>query len=550
MADNIDIAEKCHASDVLARLDHFRKTGQYCDFTIKCDAKEIPVHKCLIAASSEYFDAMLSHDTKENQDGVVEIKEVDLDSLVQCVDFMYTGKAVVSDGKQAEIIHVARLLQLQKLCDPVVTNLKESMNPNTYFSARQIANLYGFDELIDACNKFAVNNFYAIMKKEDFKDLDAEYLESLLSSKHMTLLEEVKCKALMTWVNNDSSRAASLFNLMKQLDIKKVQLSYRKFLLDDPIVFNSSECLNYIMMSMPEKVNVKPADYGGNCTPGLVMVNKTSRNLRRYEMEKNSWIEMHALEDNMATDLCSIIIVDQFLYLVDWDRAMFRIQFVNKDATWEKLSPPLNNCEGPLTRFNGKLYVSNQTDATKHIAQYDLAKDQWSKLTAKRLKTSRSCMTAARGKLFVIAGQEQRSPRRDDYESITDVECFDPITSTWSSDVSNLLRSRNDASACTYEDTIYVFSGWSDGVEEVFDNVEILYPDKSYWVLLKLSQLLCSQLISQSLNGVFYIFGEDDSAPNDGYAVTVFDPKSNSIGSVYSFTTDDFNLDLATVVVM
>ncbi len=41
-------------------MNAFRKRGQLCDVVVKVGGREFPAHRVVLAASSDYFDAMFS----------------------------------------------------------------------------------------------------------------------------------------------------------------------------------------------------------------------------------------------------------------------------------------------------------------------------------------------------------------------------------------------------------------------------------------------------------------------------------------------------------
>lgn len=117
----------------------------------------------------------------------------------------------------------------------------------------------------------------------------------------------------MLWVNNDPNRVSSLGSLMKYLDISNVQASYWKFLFDKPIIFNSPECLSYIMSSIPKGMDVRADDYTGDCNPCIIIANTISRRLQRFDLEKKSWIGMHALADETSMYSSCMVLVNKHL---------------------------------------------------------------------------------------------------------------------------------------------------------------------------------------------------------------------------------------------
>ncbi|XP_077968316.1 kelch-like protein 2 [Styela clava] len=101
---------------------------------IKAGSEEIPVHKNIVSASSDYFKAMLSHENVGTKSGVVEIKEFDGVCVKKCVDFIYTGDAYVAKEKRETLMDVAHMMQLQRICDSIAIFLEDDLDPRSFFS--------------------------------------------------------------------------------------------------------------------------------------------------------------------------------------------------------------------------------------------------------------------------------------------------------------------------------------------------------------------------------------------------------------------------------
>ena len=108
----IDIDENEHAKRILQRLDSMRRDEKNCDLVIRAEGKEIRVNRDVMCAASDYFDAMFSHDTKEKQEGVVDMKEIPFSSVEKCINFIYTGKITVFMDECEELMYSASLMQL------------------------------------------------------------------------------------------------------------------------------------------------------------------------------------------------------------------------------------------------------------------------------------------------------------------------------------------------------------------------------------------------------------------------------------------------------
>lgn len=445
---------------------------------------------------------------------------MDPESVVKCVNFMYSGKVPKNVENPAELLMTARLLRLPKICHEMAATLQNGLDSHNLIPIRHLACVYGFENLVKECDKVAVYQFHALMKSDGFKEFDAKYLEFLLSSKDLKIFDDIKCKAILTWVNHGQERVKIIFNLMMQhIDILNVDLCYRKFLLDQPSVFKSPECVKFITDSIPEGVDVNAADYQGDCNPSIIIINKNAKTLERYDLVKKSWIEMHSLRDYSEAHSSFLVLVGKYLYLIKNGRALLRLKVTNSKATWEELSLPLSICCGPITHLDGMIYVFEK-QRSAGILQYDLASDRWCRLPPKMHKTSGSCIVAACGRLFVIGGQEEYidfclSGYEDFGESVRYVECFDPSSLSWSQPVGHLSDARSNASASTYQGNIYVFGGHEQEdlglgcfIKPV-RSMEILISGEFRWMLIQMDNLVRYSFLSHTLNGKIYLVGGD-----------------------------------------
>ena len=95
----LDIDEVQHARNILQRLDSMRREQKNCDLIISAEGKKLHVNRDVMCAASDNFDAMFPHDMKQEQDGIIKIKNVQYFPVKKCVDFIYTGKIAVSESE-------------------------------------------------------------------------------------------------------------------------------------------------------------------------------------------------------------------------------------------------------------------------------------------------------------------------------------------------------------------------------------------------------------------------------------------------------------------
>lgn len=522
-----------HASSILERFNEFRKEGRFCDFTIRAAKFDMQVHKLVIAASSEYFDAMLKHDTKESQNSSVEIKGVEPQYVVQCIEFMYSGKAPRSMDNPSELLQASLFLQMPELTRQVMWKMKKELSYKNLFFTRKIAIIYGHTEIIKACDELACEKFHEFMKSDGFLEIEAEYLMYLLSSGGLKIIDDIKVKAIMTWVSFDEGRAPLIIDFMKHIDINNVEISYRRYLLDYSFVFKSPECLQLIADSLPDDdKKVMAADYPGDCNAAIITINDESRRLQRFDLEKKSWIEMHPLEEHIDFHWCRIIVVRQYLYVfvAGYYQYTLRLRYTDSEAVWEELDESPEPVNGYIEHLKGMIYITDNLSVDRYINQYDIAQDSWLETPHKKMATRLSGLVAARGLLFVIGGS---TGGLDTPYFINEVECYDPDSSTWSQPVCNLMVARTAVTACSHKEAIYVFGGYNS--TGPVRSLEILYPGKLNWELVQMGGLDRKELMCHSLGGMIYLVSGKWGRPDNPQIISVYDSDSQSIVSNFPF---------------
>ena len=165
--EKLDIDKKEHALFMLERFSTMKNDEKACDFVIKVEEKEMKAHQNILIAGSDYFDAMLSHDTVEKQNGMVDMKGVSFSSVQKCVEFIYTGEIEISLEECDDLLFVVDTMQLQLLQENIIRFLESSLVVKDFHQVKSIAIKYDLKQLDTACDEFALDNL-DLLSKENF----------------------------------------------------------------------------------------------------------------------------------------------------------------------------------------------------------------------------------------------------------------------------------------------------------------------------------------------------------------------------------------------
>ncbi|CAD6204159.1 GSCOCG00009892001-RA-CDS [Cotesia congregata] len=105
------------------------ETKNKCDITIKVGDKKFEAHKVILIARSSVFNAMFSHDMKENKENEVTIPDINPEIFKKVLDYIYIDKAEDLFSFTEELLEAADKYQLLGLKDLCECSLSKTLSP-------------------------------------------------------------------------------------------------------------------------------------------------------------------------------------------------------------------------------------------------------------------------------------------------------------------------------------------------------------------------------------------------------------------------------------
>ncbi|XP_077975134.1 uncharacterized protein LOC120332229 [Styela clava] len=238
-----------HLEKLSSALDDLRKTETVCDFMIKVGEESFPVHRNVLIAASDYFRAMLSHDTKERQEGFVDMKEVEPDAVKLCIKFMYTGATTVTMEVVENVLPAAGIMQLNALSENCVEVLEENVKAENCISVLKLARTHSFTDLEENALELFREN-YNFEEFGDFVELEKEGLVERISD--FSLRNELAWEIMINWIKlNVEVRSKDILEFIKLLDwdpfpstllLEKLQA--------EPVFIENQKCKDFLMIQL------------------------------------------------------------------------------------------------------------------------------------------------------------------------------------------------------------------------------------------------------------------------------------------------------------
>ena len=172
-------------NSIMKNLNDLRKDELIFDVRVVYGDKEIPAHKCILVASSDYFKSLFLGPVKTNSDKVdLSSVALDFDSVEAVIDFLYTGKIDINDENLEALLVLSSFLLLTDIEDLCESYIKDCKSLDSYFSFYLLSENYVLDEdLSDYVANTVQSRFHDFfIFKDSVREMDEFYLKQLMQT--------------------------------------------------------------------------------------------------------------------------------------------------------------------------------------------------------------------------------------------------------------------------------------------------------------------------------------------------------------------------------
>ena len=206
-----DFGMATHSDILLSKCAQFREQGEFIDVHLKVGEEVFSAHRIVLAASSDYFHAMFTHEMKESNQEVVELKDESISAatLKIVLDSIYSGDLQVNDENVLDVLVAADHLQVtsvvQHCCDYLQTQFVQlRFDVQTYCQICTIANRHGLIGLQEATQSKMASMYKDVCENEEFlSHIDTDQYSSLLRRDDLGAPSETFVfKSVIKWIKH------------------------------------------------------------------------------------------------------------------------------------------------------------------------------------------------------------------------------------------------------------------------------------------------------------------------------------------------------------
>ncbi|WKX93993.1 hypothetical protein Q1695_011338 [Nippostrongylus brasiliensis] len=493
-------------AEVLSKLASFREFDKFCDVILEADGSSkvkseppsptsVRAHKLVLAAASPYFRETLSSGSYvECKEIRVVVKDIDDKTLRLLVDYMYTGRLDIDEKNVQALFGAAKILRLDSVRSECSRYLIEHVNISNWMEIAALAKAHNCTELEEAAVLFARQQFWELVESEKLMSMDESSFLHFISDDRLNPKfhgEDAVFEAVINWVKHDSSRRASLPNVLVGV---RLPLISREFLLDrvynEPLIRESSACIAMLgavfhnMLSKNKTSRVPENWYRRRQTSHSKMILIAGGLPRSYGADVNiydpcsqHWTPAAPLlqprsDFGMAT-------VGDSIYAVGGEDASYTLRSAEIDDlqrdSW-RAGPKMQHCRQALgvTTLDGIIFAVGGKGGGhifREAEMLDPRQGKWISLPSMRNARYGCGLTAVNGLLYAAGGDSDR-------QNFNSVEVYDPRACRWTA-AQPMLKKRYFTLATVFRDQVVVVGGLDEKYTILTDNGWTSLPEMS-----------------------------------------------------------------------
>lgn len=233
--------------------------GKFADIEVIVEDRKFKCHRIILAAMSHYFSTMFKPGFKESTEKSVTIQEMKGDAFQLVLEYIYTGKNIVSIDNIENVLQSASMLQIKTLQDLCESFIRKNLCVENCITFWRLSFLHSLDNLQGLISKYLVKQFPVLVKCMEFTTLvEGELLKIIDDQDLNTPSEEFVCDVVMDWYTaNKNVKDDILATIFEHL---KLQLMDEKYVRNLEVKFPALKKIETIKTMIDNRLTMKAND--------------------------------------------------------------------------------------------------------------------------------------------------------------------------------------------------------------------------------------------------------------------------------------------------
>ena len=191
-------------NEFFQNLTNSLQSGTFCDVTFSVDNQQFPCHRIIVASYSPYFQALLTHQFKENHQHTIELTNIDSSIFSLILQYMYSGKIEIDDDYVRELFVASDMFQLDEIVQFCCHYMSISLNEQNVIETWRIANKIECSSLKNDAENYVLMHFRGLIRRDLIKHLPKSLFIQTISHDDLIVDHEHQVlEAILVWYLNN-----------------------------------------------------------------------------------------------------------------------------------------------------------------------------------------------------------------------------------------------------------------------------------------------------------------------------------------------------------
>ncbi|KAL4226674.1 Kelch-like protein 5 [Mactra antiquata] len=427
--------------------NYYDKVNAYM-YDYKCDVKltvgksNFKGHRKVLADASDYFAAMFSHEMKEKDETVINLKDISPDGFSAMLDYFYHGHVTVEAKIIPDILEAGRFFHVDWILDICCDYMIRHLSILDYPLTMHLADKFSLGELRWEIFKYFGANLPSLVEKENFmKECSVDLLmQFLMECLYVDVSEYFLMQVILSWVKTDEDgRKEHLLPLLRQLRFHTMDL-------------DELEEIPKEVTDIPE-MRDEVEDAKVSC---LTIYQQCLKNEEKYLIRGSKYCIMLSTF-NDETERNVVVYKDP-----DNDEANLFVEQLGRTDIQSDYSSMAQATIGNFLFAAGGYDVQGEYSSSARVYMYDPRVREWNEVSSMQHPRVNFAFCSSDKKLYAIGGVFHKIGDIETGEVIyPSAEAYDPEENSWKS-LPNLPYGTFDQAAAHSNNTLYVSGGISE----------------------------------------------------------------------------------------
>ena len=451
-------------SSLLQYANKNRNQGRFNNVIIRSNGTSIPANQMVLSCYCSFFEQIFALETKQVNDVIVEIPEIDQKLLELLIQYIYTGQICIDSNCVFHILAAAHHLLLDEVKEFCFEFLESCLTPNNCITILVTAKQYENFILTDQVYKYISDNYETIAKTPAFLNLDDEkffFMVYDLKSKFY-VNHDLLCRSLLSWTKQNEETRKKYFQSRLSKFVKADQLLYClvKDLLNERLICEIPDYFALLIARIQflKTKGTKILSIGRKYTERSVKV--------IYSLDDKTEVIYPDLP--IPLGYSRALKVNNFVYCIGGNefgslnlRKVFRLNLneATRNMKWNEMAEMnYRRLNHGAAVFKDTLVVCGGHDGKNYLSSseaYDAEQNKWNLISCLKQSRSGNQSATSSGCLYTMGGEMSNT-----------VERLNGLDQLWET-VSSMQTPRNEFAAVSCNDVIYAIGGTSCGLDSL-----------------------------------------------------------------------------------